>query len=131
MVLLTVCLILGGASARSATSDTDSPSDWQPYHQRNNGDAFFYDRRSVVRQGDRIQVERRVRFRASLMGAYSYQELLEIDCKQLKERALRKAFFSDPQWRIPAMAPDTSQQPFLRIDETSPTRQLVDVFCEV
>lgn len=128
--LLMICL-LAGLSERIVAKETEGASDWQSYNSQNTGNAFLYDRRSIVRQGDRIRVETRIRFGASLMGAYSYQQLLEIDCNHRTERALRRTFFSDSQWLSPAMAPQNDPQPAMSLDRNSPTSELADILCGV
>ena len=72
----------------------------------------------------------RVRYKTSVMGAASYQSLLEIDCSERTERILQNTFFSDKHWEKPAMNTDMTEKPKRPIPKGSATARLSGILCD-
>ena len=115
-------------SEASATGAGDG--EWVMYAQESNGDVYFYDTSRV----DKIDTSRRVwsgiRYKTSVMGAASYLSLLEIDCSERTERVLQSTFFTDKDWKKPAMMTDTTEKPKRQIAVGSATERLTEILCD-
>lgn len=100
------------------------------YAETANGNLFFYD----VSRVERIDALRRVwngiRYKTSLMGAFSFESLLEIDCSSRTEKTLQSTFFSDKNWETAAMKTDTSVSAARQIEVGSEMEQLADIVCD-
>lgn len=116
------------ASEASATGDGDG--DWRMYSQELNGDVYFFDPSRVKRIKNLHRVWNRVRYKTSVMGASSYQSLLEIDCSEHTERILQNTFFSDRHWKNPAMNTDMTEKPKRQIPKGSATERLSGILCD-
>jgi len=103
---------------------------WRIYAEEANRDVHFYDAAEVQADADLRLVRTRIRYRTSVMGASSYQSLLEIDCAARTERTLQRTFFSDRDWDVPAMSPDRTAKPKRPIKAGSPAAQLFEILCE-
>lgn len=116
------------ASEASATGDGEA--EWHMYSQELNGDVYFFDTSRVKRIKNLHRVWSRVRYKTSVMGASSYQSLLEIDCSERTERILQNTFFSDKHWKNPAMNTDMTEKPKRQIPKDSATERLSGILCD-
>jgi len=129
MALLFYAVILPiAASGASATGNEDGK--WRRYSQEPNGDVYFFDPSRVKTATDLHQVWSRVRYKTSIMGASSYQSLLEIDCSERTERIIQNTFFSDKHWERPAMNTDKTQKPKRIIPTDSASERLSEFLCD-
>ncbi|MEO9874344.1 MAG: surface-adhesin E family protein [Anderseniella sp.] len=115
------------ASEASATGDGEG--EWRKYSRELNGDVYFFDSSRVKRIKNLHRVWSRVRYKTSVMGASSYQSLLEIDCSERTERILQNTFFSDKHWKNPAMNTDTTEKPKRQIPKGSAMERLSGILC--
>ncbi len=104
-------------------------AEWVAFSDRDNGDVHFFDTTRVTRDGGQLRVWSRVRFRTSLMGASSFQSLVEIDCSERSERTLQSTFFSDKNWTTPAMATNSGAKPKKAISGNSAMEVLANRLC--
>ena len=104
-------------------------AEWIEYSIQSNGDIHYFDNARVDRDGSEVSVWTRVRFKTSVMAASSYQSLLRLGCAENSETVLQSTFFTDSEWRTPAMATNTHAKPRKAIEEGSATRQLADILC--
>ena len=126
MIAITATSILAGEGW--ATSDEDSK--WRIYSEEPNGDVHFFDPSRVEKNDNSNKVWSRIRYKTSIMGAASYQSLLEIDCSERTEKILQNTFFSDKQWERPAMSTDRSEKPKKQIVQDSAVWRLSEILCE-
>ena len=112
------------------TFSCNAMAEWVEYSTRSNGNIYFYDDMRVEKNGNQINVWTRIRYKTSLMGAFSYQSLLKIDCSEKSETILQSTFYSDKHWVTPAMATNTRPKPGKTIKANSATEQLADVLCK-
>lgn len=112
------------------TFSSHSIADWVEYSKRPNGNIHYFDDARVEKHGDQINVWSRVLYKTSLMGAFSYQSLLKIDCSDNFETTLQHTFYSDKHWTTPAMATNTRPKRKKSIKANSATQQLADLVCE-
>lgn len=124
-------LAFANASTQSAEIEmsAEPPSAWVTYTQKRNGDQNFYDEARISRAGDLRRVWTRSQFVASIMGAYSDQRLLELNCNERSERVIESTFFTDPNWMSPAMETNRVETPWQTIDPQSPVQSLFDRVC--
>ena len=128
--MVTLCaLSLAPISPASQPAESDSAAHWSVYFEKPNGDTYFFQEASSRADRGLMQVWRRIQFGASVMGAYSYQDLVEIDCSGGQEKILQVTFFSDRTWRKPAMATDTHEKPARDIQPGDPTEALFKRLC--
>ena len=107
----------------------DGEGEWRKYSQEPNGDVYFYDTSRVRTVTNLHRVWSRIRYKTSVMGASSYQSLLEIDCSERTEQIMQNTFFSDKHWKRPAMNTDKTEKPKLVIAKGSATDRLSDILC--
>lgn len=105
-------------------------SEWIIYAQEENGDIYFFDAAQLERNSKFHLVWTRIRYKTSVMGASSYQSLLEVDCSERTERTLQRTFFSDSDWEKPAMSTDMKAKPKRPIMEGSAAERLYGILCE-
>ena len=105
-------------------------AEWIEYSTKSNGDVFFYDDARVVKDGHKISVWTRIRYKTSVMAASSYQSLLRLDCSENSETELQSTFYTDRDWNKPAMATNTNAKPAKRVKPDSATGQLVNILCK-
>ena len=105
-------------------------AEWVEYLTRTNGDIFYFDNARVDRSGDLVTVWNRIRYKTSVMGASSYQNLIEIDCSEFTEAILQSTFFIDQDWTTPAMATDNKKKPKVSIKTKSATEHLANILCK-
>ena len=103
--------------------------EWRSYSQELNGDVYFFDASRVEANSNLRRVWSRIRYKTSVMGAQSYQSLLEIDCAGRTERVLQNTFFSDKHWKEPAMNTDVTERPKHLIAAGSATERLAGLLC--
>lgn len=113
-----------------AAATGDGEGEWHRYSREPNGDIYFFDTSRVERIENLQRVWSRIRYKTSVMGASSYQSLLEIDCSERTERILQNTFFSDKHWENPAMNTDRTEKPKRQIPEDSATERLSRILCD-
>ena len=105
-------------------------AEWVEYSTRANGDVYFFDDARVQKNGNLVNVWNRIRYKSSVMGASSYQSLMEIDCAEYSETTLQRTFYSDKNWAAPAMATDSKKKPKVSINANSATERLANILCK-
>jgi hypothetical protein len=105
-------------------------AEWVEYSKRANGDVFFFDDARVKKIGKQIHVWNRVRYKSSLMGAFSYQGYVKIDCDEYSQTTMQYTFFSDKDWNEPAMVTNTREQPRKPINTNSAIESLAKILCK-
>lgn len=121
------CFLVAAFVAVGVSSAGDD--DWRVYSKQENGDVYLYDTSRVEEASGSYQVWSRVRYKTSVMGASSYQSLLELNCTERTERTLQRTFFSDRQWEKPAMKTDMQEKPKRPIANGSATERLFEILC--
>ena len=104
--------------------------EWRVYSEETNGDVYFFDASRIKGTANLHRVWTRIRYKTSVMGASSYQSLLEVDCSERTQRILQRTFFSDGHWGEPAMSTDTREKPKRPIVENSAAARLSEILCE-
>jgi predicted Zn-dependent protease len=104
-------------------------SEWRIYFEESNGNIYFFDASRVNSKSNLREVWTRIRYKASVMGASSYQSLIEVDCSERAERTVQRTFFSDKHWEDPAMSTDMKSKPKRSIREGSATERLSEILC--
>ena len=104
-------------------------ADWVEYSTGANGDVFYFDDARVQKNDTLVNVWNRIRYKSSVMGASSYQSLIEIDCSEYSETTLQSTFYTDKNWNTPAMATNTRKKPTVKITANSATQNLADILC--
>ncbi len=104
-------------------------AEWTEYSTRENGDVYYFDNARMQKEGDQITVWNRVRYKTSVMAASSFQSLLVIDCANFSAAIRESTFYLDKDWLRPAMATDTSEKPWKKIDADSATAALANTVC--
>lgn len=130
---LTTLLIVSVASTfttLNASIAGDSEGDWIQYAEEANGDLYFYNRSPVEQTDTMRRVWNGIRYKTSLMGAFSFSSLVEIDCVESTEKTLQSTFFSDKNWEKAAMATDTREKPKKPIVTESPMERLKEIMCD-
>ena len=118
------------ASLAAVMASAADGGEWRTYAEAENGDAYFFDRSRVERDGDLHRVWTRIRYMTSVMGAQSYQSRLELNCADRTEKILQRTFFSDKDWKKPAMSTDMNEKPKRPIAEGSPAERLYEALCQ-
>ncbi len=108
----------------------NAAAEWIEYSVAANGDAFYFDNARVQKDGDLVNVWSRTRYKSSVMGASSYQSLMQLNCAERSETTLQSTFYIDRNWSSPAMATNTRKQPEVAITANSATQRLADILCE-
>jgi hypothetical protein len=103
---------------------------WAEYATAANGDVFYFDDARVQKDGNLVSVWNRIQYKTSVMGASSYQSLMNIDCSEHSETTLQSTFYTDKNWTTPAMATNTKKKPKRSIKENSATRRLATILCQ-
>jgi len=104
-------------------------AEWIEYSTKSNGDVFYYDDARVETTGNQISVWTRVRYKTSVMAASSYQSFLRLDCTENSETVLQSTFYTDKNWKTPAMATNKNEKPKTMVKPNSATGQLVSILC--
>ena len=125
LICTTVSLIAAGAR----TAANEGTGNWHQYSLEPNGDIHFYDSSRVESETNLHRVWSRIRYKTSVMGASSYQSLLEIDCSEGTEKILQNTFFSDKNWEKRAMKTDMVQKPKRLISKDSASERLSKLLC--
>ncbi len=116
------------AAEASGAGDGEGP--WRIYSQEPNGDVYYFDPSRVQTSTHVHRVWSRIRYKTSVMGAASFQSLLEIDCSERTERIVQNTFFSDRGWEKPAMNTDMMAKPKRVIQKGSATERLSGILCD-
>ena len=103
--------------------------DWRIYSKEANGNVHFFDTLRVQEDAHLRKIWQRIRYKGSVMGASSYQALLEVDCAGRTQQVLQRTFFSDKNWENPAMSTDTKAKQKRRIAEGSAAARLSEIVC--
>ena len=119
---------LSAALASEALAADDGQ--WRIYSEEPNGDVHFFDATRVSRTDDLRRAWSRVRYKTSVMGAASFQSLVEIDCAKETEQILQNTFFSDKDWKKPSMNTDTTEKPKRSIVKGSAMERLSELLCD-
>lgn len=127
---LLIYSVVSALVASEASAIGDKEGEWRIYSQELNGDVYFFDASRVKRNSKLHKVWNRVRYKTSVMGASSYQSLLEIDCSERTERILQNTFFSDKHWKNPAMNTDMTEKPKRLIVKGSAAERLSEILCK-
>lgn len=107
----------------------NSMAEWVEYSTRPNGDVYFFDDERVEKDGNQINVWTRIRYKTSVMAASSYQSFLKLDCSENSEAILQSTFYTDKDWKKPAMATNTNAKPKTMVKPDSATGLLMRVLC--
>ena len=105
-------------------------AEWTEFSTASNGDVFYFDNARVERNGNKISVWTRVKYKTSVMAASSYQSLQKLDCSENSETILQSTFFTDKNWSKPAMATNTYAKPKTSVKENSATKRLISILCK-
>ena len=124
---LLICSMACAFLLPSASAAGDS--DWRVYSKEANGDVHFFDPSRVEETREAHRVWIRIQYKTSVMGASSYQSLMELDCSARTERILQRTFFSDDGWEKPAMNTDFREKPKRPIAEGSASARLSEIVC--
>jgi hypothetical protein len=127
--LFLACLVVSATGASLSSAGGDGQGDWRTYSKELNGDVYFFDASRVEASSNLRKVWSRIRYMTSVMGAQSYQSLLEIDCAERTEKILQNTFFSDKHWKEPAMNTDMTEKPKRLIAVGSATERLSSILC--
>ena len=119
--LLIIVLLMFPVSAKA---------EWIEYVTMGNGDVHFFDNSRIEKKGNILKVWSRIRYNSSVMGASSYQNLMEIDCSERTLQILQNTFYTDKRWKSPAMATDTAARPKMNIKGKSGIDRLADILCK-
>jgi len=122
--------MVSAVATSEASAAGDAESEWRIYSQEPNGDIYFFDASRVETITNLRRVWSRTRYKTSIMGASSYQSLLKIDCDERTERILQNTFFSDKQWKKPAMSTDKTEKPKRLISKDSASERLSAILCD-
>lgn len=109
---------------------SNAVADWIEFSTAPNGDIHFYDASRVDIQGDQITIWTRIRYKATVMAASSYQSLLKLDCSKHTEQTLQDTFYTDKAWSQPAMATNTHPKPAKKLAEKSAAAALAARLCK-
>ena len=112
------------------TLSSTAIAEWVEYSTMANGDVLFYDDSRVKKNDNLVYVWNRVRYKTSVMGASSYQSLVNIDCADRSETTLQSTFYTDKNWTNPAMATDTNAKPKVYFTEDSAMQRLATILCQ-
>lgn len=118
------------AATTGASASGGGEKEWVMYAEEPNGNLLFYDRARVEEIDTLRRVWNGVRYKTSLMGAFSFLSLVEIDCSEGTEKTLQSTFFSDENWEKAAMATDTSVKPKTKIAAGSTMEHLANLVCD-
>jgi len=109
---------------------SDGEDKWRIYSKEPNGDIYFFNPSRVNKVDNLHRVWSRVRYKTSVMGAQSYQSLLEIDCTEQTDKILQNTFFSDKNWERPAISTDKTEKPKRPIVKDSAGWRLSKILCD-
>ena len=123
-------LIFSAASTITTTDVIAGESEWVMYAEEANGDVYFYDPSRVEKTDTLRHVWNGIQYKTSLMGAFSFLSLLEIDCLEQTEKSLQSTFFTDKHWERAAMMTDMTEKPKIQIKVGSTTDQLTKILCD-
>ena len=129
-----VAFLIVSAASTITTSDASATSagqsEWVMYAEEANGDLYFYDRSRVEKTDNLRRVWNGIRYKTSVMGAFSFLSLLEIDCSERTEKTLQSTFFTDENWEKAAMKTDMSEKQKTQIAVGSTTDHLTEIVCD-
>lgn len=114
----------------SAKANSPRDGDWVIYAEKANGDLHYYDPSRVEKVDTLRHVWDGVRYKTSVMGAFSFLSLVEIDCSERSQRILQSTFFTDDNWENAAMKTDTKAKPKTRIAVGSTIERLAQMVCD-
>ena len=123
--ILICCVTSSIATAAGAQQDA-----WRVYSQEPNGNVHYYDTSRVELSDGLRRTWSRIRYKTSVMGASSFESLLEINCSERTEKIIQSTFFSDSDWEKPAMSTDMAEKPKQRIVKGSAADKLAVILCD-
>ncbi len=112
------------------TLSSNLKADWVEYSTRVNGDVYYFDDARVQKNGSRVTVWNRARYKTSVMAAFSYQSQIVIDCATYSVATTESTFYLDKDWLKPAMATDSTEKPWVSIDAESAIGELANKLCK-
>lgn len=124
-IALVILVVAKGNALATETKSTE----WVTYAEETNGDRYFYDPLRVHKNGAVRQVWNGIQYKTSLMGAFSFRSLLEIDCSERTEKTLQYTFFSDKHWERAAMKTNMKVSENRSIVAGSTTDRLAKIVC--
>ncbi len=127
-LLIALGMLVVTTSHASATET--KVTEWVKYAEEANGDLYFYDQLRVEKIGALRQVWNGIQYKTSLMGAFSFVSLLEIDCAGRTEKTLQSTFFSDKHWERAAMKTNTKVSENREIEAGSTMERLAEIVCD-
>ena len=130
LAAMLISTAVSALAAGAASAAGDAEGQWRIYSKEPNGDVYFFDPTRVSRTNELRRAWSRARYKTSVMGAASYQSLLEIDCSKRTEKIVQNTFFSDKSWERPAMNTDTMEKPKRLIVKGSATERLYALLCD-
>lgn len=113
-----------------AAASDGADNGWVKYAEEANGDLYFYDPSRIEPIDAMRRVWNGIQYKTSLMGAFSFNSLLEIDCSNRTEKTLQSTFFSDKNWEQAAMKTDTTVSENRQIEAGSTMDRLADLVCD-
>ena len=123
-------LLIGFAVSAVAPVTRADDSDWVKYAEEANGNLHFYDPTHVEKRGVLRHVRNGIRYKTSLMGAFSYLRVSEINCSEGTMKVLQSTFFTDEHWERPAMGTDRNEKPAKQIKAGSAEERLAEIVCD-
>jgi len=105
-------------------------NEWVKYSEQANGDLYFYDPKRLEKLDTVRHVWNGIRYKTSLMGAFSSMSLLAIDCENRTEKTLQNTFFSDQNWEQAAMSTNMSESATREIEAGSAMARLAEIVCD-
>ena len=111
------------------TFSNNTHAKWIDYLKNSNGNIYYYDNERVKKKANFIKVWNRIKFKNSLMGASSYQSLIKINCTKYTKTILQKTFFTDNNWKNPAMITNIVKTSEIKISKSSHANILVKKLC--
>ena len=132
MRLATLLIVSAALAVTNGDAFAGSAADgeWVMYAEEANGNLHFYDPSRVEKIDALRLVWSGVQYKTSLMGAFSFLNLLEIDCSNRTEKTLQSTFYSDKHWERPAMKTDTSETANRQIEAGSTMERLAAIVCK-
>ena len=117
--LFVVALILFSSDAFSA---------WVGYKSDETGSVFFYDDERIRKHGDIVYIWERTRYERDLVGVWSSQALVRINCTEYSYIQLHLTLYSDKNWMKFKSHTDEGMKVYPQLD--SAALQLVDIVCK-
>ena len=125
-----IAFAVSTVTTHEASATGSDENEWVNYAEEANGDLYFYDMSRVEKTGTLRQVWNGVRYKTSLMGAFSFLSHMEIDCSKRTEKTLQSTFFTDEHWERPAMKTNSNVSASRQIEAGSTSERLAEIVCD-